>query len=267
LHGLLADIAGRGGAVSAHLSEAVRDHRAPSSGRPAGGSAVDEIVANIRSLISSDRLSVGDSLPTERELCERFSTSRNTVREAMRILKAYGIVEVRPKVGATITDNRMARAFDLFAFDITEISRETFINVQEFRVLLEVSSADRIFNRIDHADIDELREINGRLRHVRAIPEASEIDFRFHTRLIAVLGNRAIRDVYEIMKPVIIRIMENGKTRRTFETATFQEHAGVVDALQARDRIAYQYRLQRHLEFGLRHFGPAPPDGNAGDRE
>ena len=97
-------------------------------------SAVDAMVAGIRGMIAAGGLGVGDSLPTERELCERFSTSRNTVREAMRILKAYGLVEVRPKVGATITDNRMARALELFSFDFPHISRETFADVQGFRV-------------------------------------------------------------------------------------------------------------------------------------
>ena len=72
----------------------------------AGGSAVDQVVAQIRDLIEADGLTVGDKLPTERELCDRFTTSRNTVREAMRMLKAYGIVDVRPKVGATIVDHR-----------------------------------------------------------------------------------------------------------------------------------------------------------------
>jgi len=55
------------------------------------GSAVDDTVARIRALIAEKGLGVGDSLPTERELCERFATSRNTVREAMRILKASGV--------------------------------------------------------------------------------------------------------------------------------------------------------------------------------
>jgi DNA-binding GntR family transcriptional regulator len=48
--------------------------------------------------------------------------------------------------------------------------------------------------------------------------------------------------------------MTTGKTRHTFETATFSEHASVLDALEARDRIAYQYRLKTHLEAGFAHF-------------
>jgi DNA-binding FadR family transcriptional regulator len=220
-------------------------------------SAVDAIVANIRGLIAANGLGVGDSLPTERELCERFSTSRNTVREAMRILKAYGLVEVRPKVGATITDNRMARAFELFSFDFPHLSRETFADVQGFRGLIEVGSADRIMERMTAGDVTELREINAGLLHARSIPEAAEIDFRFHLRLVSILGNRAILDVYGMIKPVILRIMANRKTRRTFETSTFREHDGVVHALAARDRIAYQYRLKTHLESGFAHFEDA----------
>jgi len=220
-------------------------------------SAVDEIVAGIRKMISSENLGVGDSLPTERALCKKFSTSRNTVREAMRILKAYGLVDVRPKVGATITDNRMSRAFDLFSLNMMELSRETFADIQGFRVLLEVASVDLIFDRVTAADNAELRQINERLPEAGSIAEASEIDFRFHTRLISLIGNKAILEVYSIMKPVIIRIMEKGKTRRTFETSTYREHAGVLDALAARDRVAYQYLLKTHLEAGFANFHEA----------
>ena len=220
-------------------------------------SAVDAIVANIRGLIAANGLGVGDSLPTERELCERFSTSRNTVREAMGILKAYGLVEVRPKVGATITDNRMARAFELFAFDFPHVSRETFADVQGFRVALEVRSVDAIFARATAGDVAELRATNADLLTARSLAEAADADFRFHLKLVSLVGNRVIRDVYGMMKPVILQIMVSHKTRRTFETGTFREHEAVVDALAARDRIAYQYRLQAHLEANFARFETA----------
>ena len=127
---------------------------------PATRSAVDDIVSRIRALISERGYGVGDSLPTERELCEAFGTSRNTVREAMRMLKAYGIVEVRTKVGATLIDTRMSSAFEMFSFNLMDISRDTFADIQRFRCLLEVSSVEQIFDLIHRTDTDALREIN-----------------------------------------------------------------------------------------------------------
>ncbi|MFN4164324.1 MAG: FadR/GntR family transcriptional regulator [Ferrovibrio sp.] len=225
-----------------------------SPGGSSGGSAVDAVVEQIRALIADAGLKVGDSLPTERELCIQFNASRNTVREAMRIVKAYGLVDVRPKVGATITDNRMSRAFELFSFNTMEVSRKTFSDVQAFRDLLEVGSADRLLDRLTDRDIDDLYAINNRLAEISDIQEASEVDYDFHTRLISILGNDAIMDVYKVMKPVVLRIMQKGKTRRSYKTETYSEHAGVIDALAAHDRLAFQYRLRSHLMIGFRNF-------------
>ncbi|MHA7773220.1 FadR/GntR family transcriptional regulator [Roseibium sp. M-1] len=223
-------------------------------GAPSNESAVDAVVQQIRDLIASSRLKVGDSLPTERELCTQFNASRNTVREAMRILKAYGLVEVRPKVGATIIDNRMSRAFELFSFNTMELSRKTFSDVQALRGLLEVGSAETLVDKVNRNDLNELNDINAELAENHDLNEASEIDYAFHVRLVSILDNSAILDVYAVMKPVILRIMQKGKTRRTFMTDTFSEHQGVIDALAARDRLAFQYRLRTHLMFGFRHF-------------
>ncbi len=222
--------------------------------RPSSRSAVDDLVAKIRTLISDRGLTVGDNLPTERELCEHFQASRNTVREAMRILKAYGIVSVRPKVGATIIDDRMERALDLFAFNTLEVSRSTFVDIQGFRGLIETASVDLLFDRAVPEDIDDLNRANAELLRAESAVDASEADFRFHTRLVQIIGNKAILDVYKIMKPVILKIMIRGKTRRTFSTTTYSEHAEIVAAIEARDRLAYQYKMKAHLEAGFPHF-------------
>ncbi|PRY78093.1 DNA-binding FadR family transcriptional regulator [Yoonia maritima] len=222
-------------------------------------SVVDEVVEQMRMLISERGLTIGDQLPTEKELCETFGASRNTVREAMRILKAYGIVKVRQKVGATIVDNRMSSALGMFSFNVMEISRETFSDIQGFRCLLEVSSVEEIFDRITDEDLADLRLINATMLETEGVEAAAEQDFLFHTRLVRILRNKAILDVYGLMKPVILRIIQNGKTRHTFENETYYEHEAVIDAIVARDRIAYQYRMKTHLETGYAHFRETGP--------
>jgi GntR family transcriptional regulator, transcriptional repressor for pyruvate dehydrogenase complex len=229
----------------------------------AGGSAVDQVVGQIRALIETDGLTVGDKLPTERELCERFAISRNTVREAMRMLKAYGIVDVRPKVGATIVDHRMNRAFDLFSFNVAEVSRQTFDDIQGFRELIETGTASHIFAAASPAVLANLRAINQQMVQARSVVEASEFDLQFHTGLLALTGNKSILDIYGIMKPVILRIMQRGKTRRIIEGETFAEHEAILRAIEASDSLGYQYLMRSHLRAGLATFAPPEADATA----
>ena len=97
-------------------------------------SAVDLAILQIRSLIRERSLVVGDGLPSEMELAEMFGSSRNTIREAVRTLKAYGVVESRQKVGAVLIDNRRAAMTDLLSTAM-EISADTFRDIQAFRRL------------------------------------------------------------------------------------------------------------------------------------
>lgn len=217
-------------------------------------SAVEALVGQIKELIDTRNLGVGDPLPSERELVEMFSSSRTTVREAMRILKTYGVVDVRPKVGAVIIDRRMDAVFDLYSFSTLELSRETFVDTQGLRRLIEVGGIDAMLERVTSPDIAELRAINDAM-HAETTPMgAAQHDFRFHARLVAILGNRQVDEMYRIMKPVMLKIMENGVSRKKFDGANYLQHAGIVDALESRDRLAFQYRATEHLEMGLALF-------------
>ena len=223
-------------------------------------SAVEVLVDQIKVLIDTRNLGVGDPLPSERELCEMFSSSRNTVREAMRILKTYGVVEVRPKVGAIIIDRRMDAVFDLYSFNTLELSRETFLDTQGFRRLIEVGAIDTLFENATTADIADLRAINDAMLAEENMQKASLQDFRFHARLVAIVGNNQLNDIYRIMKPVVLKIMENGVNRRKFGHENYAQHAGIIDALEARNRFAYQHRVSEHLEAGLALFKEKQPE-------
>jgi DNA-binding FadR family transcriptional regulator len=224
-------------------------------------SAVDHILGEIRRLIADGNLTVGDKLPTEHDLCQRFSASRNTVREAMRMLKAYGIVEVRPKVGATIIDQRMSRAFDLFSFNVTEVSRQTFDDIQGFRELIEIGSVLQILALVSEADLAEMHAFNQQMVDAPTVIDASEFDLKFHTRLVSVIGNKSILDIYQIMTPVILRIMQRGKTRRIIEGETFREHDAILRAIERRDALGFQYLMRTHLRAGLVTFQDGGQNG------
>ena len=78
-------------------------------------SAVDQTVRQILDLIRNRAMSVGDVLPTERELCELFGTSRNTIREALRTIRTYGLIDPKPRVGAVLADRQNVAIQNFFA--------------------------------------------------------------------------------------------------------------------------------------------------------
>ncbi len=58
-----------------------------------------------------------------------------------------------------------------------------------------------------------------------------------------------------MLSPVIVEVMQIGKSARPVQADTHSAHAGIVAALRARDRVAYAYLMSRHLDFGLRFVG------------
>ncbi len=221
---------------------------------PAKVSAVDRLVEQIRDLVRTRDLIIGDALPTERDLGELFQAGRNTVREALQVLKAYGIVEVRPKIGAVLSDRHEDAVRKLFAFQ-NDISPASFLDVQGYRRIVEVGIGDHIILHATADDLNHLDTVNARILDVDGVDGAAACDFAFHEALVTLAGNRTLLTNYRLLQAVITHIMRVGKAKRPVQIDTHQTHGEIISALKARDRVAYSYLLSRHLEYGLQFVG------------
>jgi GntR family transcriptional regulator, transcriptional repressor for pyruvate dehydrogenase complex len=219
-------------------------------------SAVDRLVEQIREMMTDRGLGIGDPVPTERELGEMFQASRNTVREALVVLRAYGLIETRPKVGAVVAAGHGEAIKRLFSFH-NGISPDSFRDLQGFRRIVELGVGEQVILTATEADFDALDRVNDRLLAARSVPEAAQADYDFHEAIIAVGGNRTTLAAYRMLSPVIVEVMQIGKAARPVQADTHAAHAEVVAALRARDRVAYAYLMSRHLEFGLRFVAAA----------
>ncbi|RAZ72326.1 FadR/GntR family transcriptional regulator [Mesorhizobium atlanticum] len=225
--------------------------------RAGGSSAVDAAAGRILDLIRARQLNVGDVLPTERELSEITGASRNTVREALRTIRTYGLIEPKPRVGAVLADGQSIAIQNFFAAHM-DVSRSSFADIQGFRRIIEVGIGDHIVLNATSDQIEALDDINARIVESRSIEEAAENDFNFHMALIGLAGNRMLTDMYSFLSPVILRIMTIGKEMRPVLADTRAAHGEIIAALRARDRLAYAYLMSRHLDFALR-FLPEEP--------
>lgn len=233
-------------------------------GRAARVSAVDRVVGQIRDLIASQGLALGDQLPTERELGERFGASRNTVREALRVIKAYGVIDVQPKTGAILIDRSHEAVHDVFAFQ-TQISPPSFQDVQEFRRLIEVGMAERLLRFAGPADFDRLEAVSAAIANAKSPAEATEHDYAFHLALVEISGNRTLMKTYRMLRPVIRHVMAVAYLHTRDYGEVDRNHREIVEALRAKDRTAYAYLMSRHFEQGLRAFAMSRGSAKTGD--
>ncbi len=142
----------------------------------------DVVVGQVQDLIRSGKLHPGDQLPTERELCETLSVGRSTVREALRDLKAIGVLR-RNRSGLYINPEPPL---------IVSVSKATIQEVFEARRLIEVGLAHLAAQR---ASEEQIAEIGRWLPPEGVTPSVEEFlqrDVDFHYAISSAAENRII---------------------------------------------------------------------------
>ena len=213
-------------------------------------SAVDRLVERLRAYIRERKLDVGDPLPTERDLGQQFSAGRNTVREALQVLRAYGIIEVKPKSGAVISDRHFDALSKLFLFQ-RDVTPNSFHEIQGFRKLLETGIVDHLLMNRTEEELERLEAINSRILLCDSVEGAAKQDFAFHEELVRLSGNRLLLANYRLLEPMILQIMRLGKEVRFVQNETYSAHADIISAIRSRDRLAYSYLMAKHLDYGF----------------
>jgi DNA-binding FadR family transcriptional regulator len=209
------------------------------------------IVDQIRVLIHEGKLKPGDRLPSERELCSRFGVSRVTVREALRVLEAGGLVDIRVGAhgGAFVTTPTNARLGAGLA-DLLRLSPLTAAEVTEARMVFELGIVGMVVERATKEDVKALREICDRQK--AALKEESysvALSAEFHTRVAACTHNAAIEMLVESFHGPLLMSLKEAKTRAPLMGRKgVTEHVRFVDAVEDGNAHIATDLMRAHLQ-------------------
>lgn len=209
------------------------------------------IVEQIRHLLREDRLQPGDRLPSERELCVQFGVSRVTIREALRILEANGLVEIRvgARGGAFVTTPTSSRVSEGLA-DLLSLSPLTASQVTETRLAFEMGVVPLVVERATEEDIADLREMCG--AHAEAMKNGEytmEHSAAFHMRVAACTHNPAIEMLVESFHgPLLMSLREAQANEPSMGRRGIKEHRDLVEAVAAHDVEVATEIMRMHLE-------------------
>ena len=194
-------------------------------------SLVDQALEQLRLRINTGTWTVGQRLPTEPELAAELGISRNTVREAMRVLAFSGLIEIRQGDGSYL------RAVVDPLDTMKALSRCSHEQARETRHILEVEAIGLAALRRTDEDLIALREalaVSGSHYH-GDLDSYVACDMVFHRRLVDAAHNPTLSELYRYFSSIVgaqLRETLNITPRRQ---AVFDLHIDLLDAVEQRD--------------------------------
>lgn len=224
-------------------------------------STVDIVLNSFRQLLLSRKLLPGQRVPSENEICDGLGVSRGSVREAMKILSAFGVVEIKVGDGTYIPTEPKPAIFDplLFSFLVQDPDIQ---EVTEFRRLLELDTIELILaNKEKNGYERDLLEANLRqmeeLRRRGASKQAfGDLDMEFHRLLGRAACNKLIQRIYEFALDFLENTIKETQYRQENGAISYEVHRRIVESIRQNDldlahqAISYSVDVWRNLQSG-----------------
>jgi GntR family transcriptional regulator, transcriptional repressor for pyruvate dehydrogenase complex len=187
-------------------------------------------------LIDLQKLLPGDKLPPERQLADLLAVSRPSLREALHILQAQGLVQIKHGQGTFIQEPRVAQELRASILSTTHGLNELF----DAREVLEVPASKWAAKKATKEDIRLLRTT---LNQIETVSTTQPIDFdqlqvldaKFHLTIVGIAGNRFINQTLNVLQDVMGMSMETTLKVAGRSEISRIEHNQILEAIENGD--------------------------------
>lgn len=194
-----------------------------------------EVAELIRQRIYSRELEPGSWID-EMKMAEAFGISRTPLREALKVLAAEGLVTMKVRRGAYVT----------------EVSEKDLRDVYHLLSLLESDAAATVAEQATAAQLEQLQRLHQELE--AAVADADQffrVNEAFHMQLLALCDNRFLSQVVADLRKVMKLNRHQSLFKRGRIEDSLQEHAAIVLALTQRNPAAARQAMHTHFANGL----------------
>ena len=168
-------------------------------------SAVQYLLDAFNRQLLSGALRPGDQIPTEVELSEQFGVARNTVREAVKILVAMGVLEIRRPVGTFVCSGFTEPMISPLLYGVILGRGDSYDELMDLREIMEMGTMLTVIRNAADEEILTLTEPLAALREACFAPAPSvetvfERDDIFHEAIMALSHNRMVERIADIVR-------------------------------------------------------------------
>lgn len=218
------------------------------------GSLVETAIESLRQAIEKGHWAIGERLPVEAQLSESLGVSRNTVREAVRVLVHVGMLETRQGDGTYVRATKDAGE------TLRRINRAQLRDKLEVRIMLETEAAKLAAERRDAQDLERMTlalderakagdDVESRIRH----------DHAFHTALVAASHNPALSELYDYFANSVAQTIELTELDSGLPEPSQEDHELLLAAIRRQDSVKAETLSRALLQPSLKALGKKHP--------
>lgn len=204
----------------------------------------EQVFEQLKNNILAGKWAVGEKIPSETELSEIFGVSRSTVRQAIRSLADYGLIEVKLGAGSFVKQQDTG----LFINGVirSKLKQEDLLEVLDFCCVMEGGIAEMAALHATPEDVETLQQIQNGLNSTSTdFEQKARLDKEFHLKIAEMTGNSLVIQTFTIIsEPLEKTIYEMYNTLGPSEGTKF--HQQVIEALKKRDGILARKAMTEH---------------------
>jgi GntR family transcriptional repressor for pyruvate dehydrogenase complex len=215
----------------------------------------EKIADSLKAAIMKGRFRPGDALPSERELAEKYEVNRSSVREAVKRLQGWGLVQVRHGGATKVRDFILGAGLEMLPslVEVGQVEPGILRELHEIRGMLLGWCAERAAVLADADGVARLAELASAMEDPKAKPQALQVlDYDFFEALVGLTGNRLLAVFAKLVRDVYLRAPE--RFLPLYKRGVFDPslHKKAVRAIRAKDSRGAGDAMRAHAATALR---------------
>ncbi len=209
------------------------------------------VADSILSMITIEkRFSVGDKLPNEIELSEELNVSRTTLREAVRILVAYNLLEIRRGKGTYVTKKVLEQPQDLEQLSAVKVNAK---DLYEMRLIFEPEAAYLAAVRGTDAEIKRILDYGKRIEdEIRNGKDRTEDEHSFHKAIAQATHNEFMNKLMPILYQAISKGVVLSAQSENVINNTIGDHRMIMEFLEQRNAEGAKNAMKIHIMHAIK---------------
>ncbi len=207
------------------------------------------MVATLARRVLTGAVPPGSLLPSMAVLSEELGVSRPALREAVKVLGAKGMVEVRPRTGIRVRPRDSWNVMDpeLLSWCGPELSEELLKSLLQCRLLMEPGGAALAAENATAAQLAAIEEAFNRMQQAENLELRVAADLDFHVAVLRATGNLFLVQWAATISSVLLAVFRLSTGATTSERRASSAHYEVLEAIRLRDPPRADRAMRRLL--------------------